>query len=63
MCAAAIFQAKIPNIIIGLTRDDLPQLLRPRKILMKDLAEDSGYKIKIVTGVLKEEILMLFSDI
>ena len=63
MCAAALFQAKIPRIIIGLTRDDLPQLLRPRKILMKNLAEDSDYEINIETGILKEEILEQFSDI
>lgn len=63
MCAAAIFQAKIPNIVLGLTRNDLPNFLRPRKILMKDLAEDSGYKISIKTGLLKQEILELFNDI
>lgn len=62
MCAAAIFQAKIPNVVVGLTRDDLPNLLRPRKILMKDLANDSGYPILIETGVMKEEILKLFSE-
>lgn len=63
MCAAAIFQAKIPNVIVGLTRNDLPNLLRPRKILMKDLAEDSGYPILIKTGVMKKEILELFKNL
>jgi len=63
MCAAAIFQAKIPKVIVGLTRDDLPNLLRPRKILMKNLAEDSGYPISIETGVMKEEILELFDNL
>ncbi len=62
MCASAIFQAKISKIIVGLTRNDLPQLLRQRKILMKDLAADSGYEINIETGVLKEEILEQFED-
>lgn len=63
MCSAALFQAKISNIIIGLTREDLPHLLRPRKIQMKDLAEDSGYKVNIETGILKEEILEQFSGV
>jgi len=63
MCAAAIFQAKIPKIIVGLTRDDLPNLLRPRKILMKNLADDSGYPISIETGVMKKEILELFDNL
>ena len=63
MCAAALFQAKIPNVVVGLTRDDLPNFLRPRKILMRDLAEDSGYVISIKTGILKEKILEQFKDI
>jgi tRNA(adenine34) deaminase len=63
MCAAGIFQAKISNLVIGLTRSDLPGLLRPRKILMKDLADDSGYQVSITTGICKEEILKEFSDV
>lgn len=63
MCSAALFQAKIPCLVVGLTREDLPLLLRPRKILMKNLADDSGYKITIETGILKEEILELFREI
>jgi tRNA(adenine34) deaminase len=63
MCAAAIFQAKIPCVVVGLTRNDLPNFLRSRKILMKDLAEDSGYTISIETGVMKKEILELFKNL
>lgn len=63
MCAAGIFQAKIPEVVVGLVREDLPLLLRPRKIRMNDLAEDSGYKIHIRTGILKDEILELFKDV
>jgi tRNA(Arg) A34 adenosine deaminase TadA len=63
MCAAALFQAKIPHVVIGLVREDLPHLLRTRKILMKDLAEDSGYTISIEIGLLKKEILELFDVI
>lgn len=63
MCASGIFQAKIPHVVVGLTREDLPNLLRPRNILMKNLAEDSGYEIQIETGVMKDTILELFNDI
>lgn len=63
MCAAAMFQAKIPNVVVGLTRNDLPNFLRPRKILMKNLAEDSGYPISIETGIMKKEILKLFKNL
>lgn len=63
MCAAGIFQAKIAHVVVGLTRADLPDLLRPRKILMQQLADDSGYPVEIVTGVLKDEILAEFSNL
>ena len=63
MCAAAIFQAKIARIVIGADRSDLPHLLRDRKFRIEHLAEDSGYKIEIVRGVLKEQVLGLFADI
>lgn len=61
MCAAAIFQAKIPRVVMGLTRDDLP-FLRPRAIDIQTLADDSGYPIEITRGVMKEEILALFGE-
>jgi len=63
MCAAAIMQAKIPRIVIGLARTDLPHLLRERKFRIEHLAEDAGYGPAIVRGVLKEKILRLFADI
>jgi tRNA(Arg) A34 adenosine deaminase TadA len=63
MCAAAIFQAKIPRIVIGAARSDLPHLLRDRKFRIEHLAEDSGYSVEIVRGVLKEKVLGLFAGI
>ena len=63
MCAAAIFQAKIPHVVIGLSREDVSHLLRLRKIRIQHLAEDSGYEVKIDVGLLREEILEAFQDI
>ena len=63
MCAAGIFQANIPKVVIGVSRDDLPNFLRERKVKIDHIAEDSSYKIEIVRGVLKEKILPLFSDL
>ena len=63
MCAAAIFQAKIPKVIIGISRDDLSHLIRTRTITIDELARDSGYSITIERGFMKAEILQLFSDI
>lgn len=60
MCAGAIFQAKIAHIVIGLVRDDLPFLLRPRKILLKNLADDSGFDVKIETGIMSQDIMKEF---
>ena len=60
MCASAIFQAKIPRVVIGLLRTDLPTFLRQRQIRISDLAKDSSYPIKIESGLMKTEILELF---
>ncbi len=58
MCAAGIFQAKIPYVVIGASRDDLKSL-RPRKIRIDNLADDSGYEIKVIKGILKDQVLKL----
>ena len=63
MCAAAIFQAKIPRVVIGASRTDLPHLLRDRQFRIEHLAEDSGFNPEIVRGVLKEKVVALFADI
>jgi tRNA(adenine34) deaminase len=63
MCAAAIFQAKIPRVVYGVTRQEVSHLLRVRTIGIHDLANDSGYPIALDSGTLKEAVLQLFSDI
>lgn len=63
MCAAAIFQAKIPHIIIAISRADLPNLLRPRQIDLNRLAADSGYETHIIRDFMKKEALELFADV
>lgn len=63
MCAAAIFQAKIPRVVIGASRSDLPELLRERQFRIEHLAEDSGFNPEIVRGVLKDKVIALFADI
>ena len=60
MCAAAIFQAKIPHVVIGASRGDLT-FLRPREIDIQVLADDSGYEIKIIRGILKQDVVDLFA--
>jgi tRNA(adenine34) deaminase len=62
MCAAAIFQAKIPYVIIGASRKDL-SFLRPRSIDIQILADDSGYGITIVRDIMKQEIIELHGQL
>ena len=61
MCAAAIFQAKISHVVIGASRDDLG-FLRPREIDIQVLADDSGFEIKIVRDVMKQDVIDLFAQ-
>ena len=63
MCAAAIFQADIPKVMIGTSREDIPHILRSRKLRIDHLAEDSGHKIEIIRDILKDEVLELFKDV
>jgi tRNA(adenine34) deaminase len=63
MCAAAIFQASIPKVIIGASREDIPHILRSRKLRIDDLAEDSGHKIELIRGVLRNDVLELFEGV
>ena len=63
MCAAGIFQAGIPKVVIGVSRKDLPNLLRARKYTLEHLAEDSSFKIEIIRDILKNEIMPLFNDV
>lgn len=61
MCAAAIFQAKIPTVVVGASRTDL-KFLRRRSIDLDKLADDSGYDITIIRDIGKREVLELFAD-
>lgn len=63
MCAAALFQAKIPRVVMALRRQELGNLLRSRKIGIKELAEDSGYQIALEKGEFSTEVFELFAQI
>lgn len=62
MCASAIFQAKIPTVVIGASRSDLPHFFRQRRIGIDDLAADCAYGIEVVRGVLKDDCIALFDE-
>lgn len=62
MCAAAIFQAKVPCVVIGASRTDIT-FLRPRKVDIVLLAEDSGFSIELIRDVKKGSVLALFKEV
>ena len=63
MCASSAFQADISRVVIGATRNDLSNFFRKRAVGIKELAKDTGYKVDIVTGVLKQEAIILFDGV
>lgn len=63
MCASALFQAKIPKVVMALRRQDLAHLLRDRKIGIEELAVDSGYEIFLEKGSYSKEVAYLFSKV
>lgn len=63
MCTGAILNAKIPRVVIGSRRSDLPELFHQRQHNIETLTLD-GRRIQteVVWGVLREECLQLFHD-
>jgi tRNA(Arg) A34 adenosine deaminase TadA len=63
MCATAILRSEINTVIFGMTRDDAPGFFRQRKVRIFDIADDYINKPDFITGILKEEAMMLFDGI
>lgn len=63
MCATAAFYACIPRIVYAVSRDDLPQMFRPRKIRLAELARDTPRPPEIIAGVCRAEALELYANI
>lgn len=62
MCAGAIFHACIARVVFAMSRDDLPNLFRTRKIRLWDLATDWHYKPEVTGGVLSKEAVRIFLE-
>lgn len=63
MCATAAFIARIPRIVYGSSRDDLPHLFRKRSIRIAQLADDTAHPSRTEGGTLKKEAAELFRGI
>ncbi len=61
MCSSAIAQAGIQRVVIGSTRDDLPDIFHKRNIRVEQIFSDSELQVKIVSGVLRKEAIQLFN--
>jgi len=61
MCAGAILQSGIFKIVIGVVRGDIPNRFQPKKFGIDDLVENYNYTPEIIKGVLKSEVIELFT--
>jgi len=62
MCATAAFYGCIPRIVYAVSRDDLPQFFRPRKIRIAELARDTSHPPQIIAGVCRAEAMALYAE-
>ena len=63
MCTGAILNSGILNVVIGVSRGDLPNNFKPKKINFCDLIVNSPHEVKVVRGILKDKIISLFNEV
>jgi tRNA(Arg) A34 adenosine deaminase TadA len=63
MCGAAALFACIPRIVYALSRDDLPQVFRPRRVRLEHLLPDAQQPVEIVAGISREEAIINWSTV
>lgn len=57
MCTGVILNSGILNVVIGVSRGDMPNNFKPKKINFEDLISNSPEKIMVTRGVLKDKII------
>lgn len=63
MCTGAILNSGILNVVIGVSRGDMPNNFKPKKINFCDLIVNSSEEIKVTRGILKDKIIPLFNEV
>ena len=63
MCTGAILNAGILKVVIGVSRGDMPNNFKPKKINFGDLIVNSHKEVKVVRGILKDKIISLFDEV
>lgn len=61
MCSGAILNSGILKAVIGVSRGDMPNNFKPKKINFGDLIVNSPEEIKVIRGILKDKIISLFN--
>lgn len=62
MCTGAILNSGILKVIIGVSRGDMPNNFKPKKINFGDLIANSSTNITVERGILKDKIISLFNE-
>ena len=63
MCTGAILNLGILKVVIGVSRGDMPNNFKPKKINFGDLIVNSPHEVKVVRGILKDKIISLFNEV
>jgi guanine deaminase len=67
MCSAAMAIAKVSELVIGASHEDMPARMRlgrkrPGKITYKEIFREYGLKLKVNEGVLRDEVVKLYVE-
>jgi tRNA(adenine34) deaminase len=67
MCSAAMAIAKISELVIGASHEDMPARMRlgrkrPGKVTYKEIFSEYGLKVKVNHGVLRDEVMKLYKE-
>lgn len=60
MCTGVILNSGILNVVIGVSRGDMLNNFKPKKINFGDLVFNSPEEIIVTRGILKDKIISLF---
>lgn len=63
MCTGTILNSGILSVVIGVSRGDMPNNFKPKKINFGDLIINSPEEIKVTRGILKDKIISLFDEV
>lgn len=63
MCTGAILNSGILSVVIGVSRGDMSNNFKPKKINFGDLIVNSPKEIQVTRGILKDKIISLYNKV